>query len=46
MGEIHDLVARVGRDQAKRLVTDPEDRRLIDKVHNFLSDEKGGIGVT
>ena len=46
MGEIHDLVARVGRDQAKRLVSDPEDRRLIDRVHNFLSDEKGGIGVT
>jgi hypothetical protein len=46
MGEIHNLVTRVGRDEAKRLVTDPEDRRLIDKVHNFLSDEKGGIGVT
>ncbi len=46
MGEIHDLVSRLGRDQAKRLTTDPEDRRLIDKVHNFLSDEKGGIGVT
>ncbi|MEI8394348.1 MAG: replication protein RepA [Rhodospirillaceae bacterium] len=46
MSEIHDLVTRVGREQARQMVTDPDDRRLIDKVHNFLSDEKGGIGVT
>ena len=42
MGEIHDLVIRVGKDEAKKIVP-VDDRPLIDMAAEFLGDEDASL---
>lgn len=46
MGQIHQLITQVGRDQAKALQTDPDRRSLIDIAAAVLEDERQDLGIT
>lgn len=46
MGQIHQLIARVGREQAKALVNDPERRSLVDIAAAVLEEERQELGIT
>ena len=46
MGEIHDLVERLGRDRAQEFVHDERRQRLIDIAAEVLQDESQAIGIT
>ncbi|KJS38147.1 MAG: hypothetical protein VR70_11100 [Rhodospirillaceae bacterium BRH_c57] len=45
VGEIHRMVKALGRDQAREIVA-AEEKGIVDRVHDFLSDERHSIGIT
>lgn len=46
MAEIHHLITRIGRDQAKTLEPDPKRRSLVDIAASVLEEERQGLGIT
>lgn len=46
MGQLHRLISQVGREQAKALQTDPEQRSLIDIAAAVLEEERQELGIT
>lgn len=46
MGQLHHLIAQVGREQAKALQTDPNQRALIDIAASILEEERHELGIT
>jgi hypothetical protein len=46
MAQIHHLITQVGRDQAKALQTNPEQRNLIDIAAAVLEEERQDLGIT
>lgn len=46
MAEIHHLITRLGRDQAKALESDPKRRSLVDIAASVLEEERQGLGIT
>ena len=46
MGELHELVARVGRYRAKKLAPDADRRRLLEIAAQVLQEESQAIGIT
>jgi len=46
MGQIHQLITQVGRDQAKALQTTPDRRSLVEIAAAVLEDERQDLGIT
>lgn len=46
MGQIHTLITRLGRDQAKALQTTPDQRSLVDVAASVLEEERQNLGIT
>lgn len=46
MGQIHTLITQLGRDQAKALQTDPDQRSLVDVAAAVLEEERQELGIT
>lgn len=46
MGQIHQLITQVGRDQAKALQVDPDKRSLVEIAAAVLEDERQDLGIT
>lgn len=46
MGQLHHLITRMGREQAKALQTDPEQRSLVDIAAAVLEEERQDLGIT
>lgn len=46
MGEIHELIVRMGREQAKALQSSPEKRALVDIAAAVLEEERRDLGIT
>lgn len=46
MGQIHTLVTQVGRDKAKALQDDPDQRSLIDIAAAVMEEERQDLGIT
>ncbi|GAA4249220.1 pirin [Azospirillum formosense] len=46
MGQLHRLISQVGREQAKALQTDPDQRSLVDIAAAVLEEERQDLGIT
>lgn len=46
MGQIHQLITQLGRDQAKALQSTPEQRSLVDIATAVLEEERQELGIT
>jgi hypothetical protein len=46
MGRIHQLITQVGREQAKSLQPDPEQKSLINVAASILEEERQNLGIT
>ncbi|NYZ17552.1 pirin [Azospirillum sp. RWY-5-1] len=46
MGQLHHLITQMGREQAKALQTDPDQRSLVDIAAAVLEEERQDLGIT
>jgi hypothetical protein len=46
MGQLHHLITQMGREQAKALQTEPDQRSLVDIAAAVLEEERQDLGIT
>lgn len=46
MGQLHHLITQMGREQAKAIQTDPDQRSLVDIAAAVLEEERQDLGIT